>query len=62
LLGYCDRAYTELGTSIDYTEQQEHDKLEQVLNEHFKPEELRALLAEGAQWSDDRAYDEALKV
>jgi len=62
LLGYCNHAYAELGTSIDYTEQQENEKLERALEEHFKPEALSALLAEGARWTDDRVYEEVLRV
>ncbi len=62
LLGYCDRAYADLGTLIDYTEQQEHDKLVAALKKNLKPEVLTTLLAEGANWGDDRVYDEALKV
>jgi predicted ATPase/class 3 adenylate cyclase len=62
LLGYCKRAYADLGTHLDFTEQQEYDKLMAVLAENLKPEALKALLAEGATWDDDRVYNEALKV
>jgi tetratricopeptide (TPR) repeat protein len=62
LLGYCKRAYADLGTHLDFTEQQEYDKLMVVLAENLKPDALKALLAEGATWDDDRVYNEALKV
>jgi tetratricopeptide (TPR) repeat protein len=62
LLGYCNRAYAELDAHMDFTEQQEYDRVVPTLQQNVLPETLNSLLSEGAAWTDDQAYDEALKV
>ena len=62
LLGYCERAYKELDTHLDFTERQEYDKLVALLEQQLSADSLASLRAEGAALSDDQVYDEALKV
>jgi predicted ATPase len=62
LLGYVDAQYRELGQEREPTEQWGYDKLMDALRESLSEDEIAALGAEGATWSEDRAVEEALKV
>ncbi|MBV8461253.1 MAG: hypothetical protein JO009_10235 [Candidatus Eremiobacteraeota bacterium] len=62
LLGYCERAYKDLDTHLDFTERQEYEKLLELLTKELSADSLASLKAEGGALSDDQVYDEALKV
>jgi tetratricopeptide (TPR) repeat protein len=62
LLGYTDARYTALGAQREPTEQWGYDKLMAALRETLSADEIAALGAEGAAWSEDQAVEEALKV
>jgi predicted ATPase/class 3 adenylate cyclase len=62
LLGYVDAQYEQLGTKRQRTDQWAYDKLLAALRESLSEAEIEKLAAEGAEWSEDRAVDEALKV
>ncbi|HTU58376.1 MAG TPA: hypothetical protein VMF89_08080, partial [Polyangiales bacterium] len=62
LLGYVDAQYSVLGMQRQPTEQWGYDKLMSTLREKLTADEIAALEAEGATWSEDRAVEEALKA
>jgi hypothetical protein len=62
LLGYVDAQYTALGMQREPTEQWGCDKLMAALRETLSADEITQLAAEGAEWSEDQAVDEALKA
>jgi predicted ATPase len=62
LLGYVDAQYAALGMQREPTEQWGYDKLIAALRETLSADEIAALGAEGAAWSEDQAVEEALKV
>jgi predicted ATPase len=62
LLGYVDAQYTALGMQRETTEQSGYDKLMAALRETLSADEIAALGAEGAAWSEEQAVEEALKV
>ena len=62
LLGYCSRQYEVDGWSVEYTEQQEYDKLQLLLKRSLEDAELQALTREGATLTEDQAVEEAMRV
>jgi tetratricopeptide (TPR) repeat protein len=62
LLGYVDAQYTALGLQREPTEQWGYDKLMAALRETLSADEIAALAADGAAWSEDQAVEEAFKV
>jgi len=62
LLGYVDTQYALHGYEREGTEQWSCDKLMAGLREALLKDEIAKLTTEGAQWSEDRAVEEALKV
>ena len=60
LIGYCNTAYELDGWVIEYTERQEYEKLQHLFEQELQPDELRALLAEGAAMGEEQAVSEAL--
>ena len=62
LLGYVDSQFAALRIPRGPTEQDGYDKLTVALRNALSPDEIAALAAEGAAWTEDRAVEEALKV
>src|SRR5579872_286637 len=62
LVGFCDTRLAELGGLREYTEQQEYDKLVELLRSSLSEPELRTYLDEGSHWTEDQAVAEALRV
>jgi tetratricopeptide (TPR) repeat protein len=62
LLGCVDAHYAAMGTQREPTEQWGYDKLTAALRETLSADEIAQLSAEGAEWSEDRAVEEALQV
>lgn len=62
LLGFVDGRYTELGMQRELTEKWGYDKLMAALRDALSEEEIKALTAEGATWSDDMAIEAASAV
>jgi predicted ATPase len=62
LLGYVDAQIAALGMQRDPTEQRGYDKFIATLRETLSEDEIAALGAEGAAWSEDKAVEEALKA
>jgi len=60
LLGYVDEQFNQMGYSRECTERWGYTKLMGVLREGLSDDEIEALAAEGAAWSEDRAVEEAL--
>ncbi|MDQ6824992.1 MAG: tetratricopeptide repeat protein [Candidatus Eremiobacteraeota bacterium] len=62
LMGYAQAALIQLGRDPDALERRDMEWLTQPLRDHFGPDTLEKLAAEGAAWSEDRAVEEALKL
>ena len=62
LIGYVDAQYKELGYEREGTEKWGYEKLMAALREQLSDAEIEKLAAEGAAWSEDQAFDEALKI
>jgi len=62
LTGYVDAAYQKLGNRREPTEEWGYQKLLSSLREEIASDELKALMAEGAGWTEDEAAEEALKI
>ena len=62
LLGYVDACFTELGIKREFTEQWGYDKLIVALHAALEEDEIARRSAEGADWDEDYAVMEALKV
>ncbi|MBV8244460.1 MAG: hypothetical protein JOZ38_00910, partial [Candidatus Eremiobacteraeota bacterium] len=62
LLGYADARLRNLEAHLEFTEQQEYDRLLFALRDALGDEERERLMAEGASWNEDRAVAEALLV
>jgi predicted ATPase/transcriptional regulator with XRE-family HTH domain len=61
LLGYVDAQYTALGLQREPTERWGYEKLITALRETLSADEIAALAADGAAWSEDQAVEEALR-
>jgi hypothetical protein len=59
LLGYADLRLAALGAVRQFTEQQEYDRVREVLRDTFDPDELASLIADGGTMTEDRAVKEA---
>jgi tetratricopeptide (TPR) repeat protein len=62
LAGYVDATYQKLGSRREPTEAWAYNKLLISLREEVASDELEALMADGAGWTEDQAADEALKL
>jgi tetratricopeptide (TPR) repeat protein len=62
LTGYVDAAYRKLGSRREPTEVWGYTKLLDSLREKIASDELDALMADGAEWTEDQASDEALRL
>jgi predicted ATPase len=60
LLGFVDARLTALEAPREYTEQQEYERMLRALRAAFGEEELRELMARGAEWIEDGAVNVAL--
>jgi predicted ATPase/class 3 adenylate cyclase len=61
LLGYVDAQYAELGLERESTERWAHERLAALLRERLSQPEMAACAAEGAQMTEERAIDDALR-
>ena len=62
LLGYVNVQYGLLALEREATEKWAHEKLAVTLGARLNAAEIDALAAEGANWSEDRAIEEALGI
>ena len=62
LIGYINLQCKELGLERESTEKWTFDKLMATLRERLSEAEIEKLAAEGAEWSEDRAFEEALRT
>jgi predicted ATPase/transcriptional regulator with XRE-family HTH domain len=62
ILGFVDARIVALETVREYPEQQECDKMLLVLRDALGENELSNLLAEGRNWTEDRAVAEAMLI
>ncbi len=62
LLGYVDARLDAIEALRQYTEEQEHDKMLSALRAALGDDELAKLKAEGASWTEDRAFADALAI
>jgi tetratricopeptide (TPR) repeat protein len=62
LLGYIDARVAALEGVREYTEEQEYEKIVSTLRAHFGEEPLAKLMAEGSNWTEERAVSEATSV
>jgi len=62
LLGYVDEAIRKSEFKREPTEKWSYEKLMGLLREQLSDDEIKALAAEGAGWTDDQAVVEALKI
>jgi predicted ATPase/class 3 adenylate cyclase len=60
LTGYVDAFYQKLGSRREPTEEWGYKKLIASLGEEIASDELAALMADGAGWTEDQAADEAI--
>ncbi len=62
LLGYVDETIRKAEFKREPTEKWSYEKLMGVLREHLSDDEVKALAAEGAGWTEDQAVAEALTI
>jgi tetratricopeptide (TPR) repeat protein len=62
LLGYVNAQYGLLVLAREATEKWAYEKLVETLQERLSAPEMDALVAQGAQWSEDTATEEALSI
>ena len=62
LIGYLNAQLEQLGYQREYTEKWSYEKLVAALHAQMSDPEIEMLAAEGAQWSEERATEEALKL
>ena len=62
LLGYVEASFTKLAVKREHTEQQEYDRMLTAFHTTIDDEQFDLLLAEGRNWSEDRAIAEALSL
>jgi non-specific serine/threonine protein kinase len=62
LIGYVNLQFEQLGYRREYIEQWSYEKLVAALRGQMGDPEIETLAAEGAQWSEERATEEALKL
>jgi tetratricopeptide (TPR) repeat protein len=62
LLGYVDEAIRKAEFAREPTEKWSYEKLMAALQKHLNEEEIKALVVEGAGWSEDQAVAEALSI
>jgi hypothetical protein len=62
LVGYVNVRYAALRMERERTEQWGYDKLMAALRAALNEDEIAQLAAEGAEWSEGQAVEEALKV
>jgi len=62
LIGYVEKCYRDERSTREATEAWGHAQLMARLREQLNEDEITALIAEGAAWSEDLAVQEALKV
>jgi hypothetical protein len=61
-VGYVNAQYRALALEREATEKWGYEKLMVVLHERQSQPEIERLAAEGAEWSEDQAVEEALKI
>lgn len=61
LIGYVDRQYEQLGAQRDISERWGYEKLMVTLRERLSQADIDAFAAEGSNWPEDRAVEEALR-
>jgi len=61
IAGYSASRLAELGAILEYTEQQERDKINAALRDRLGDAQLGALLKEGAALGEDQVIEEALR-
>ncbi|HET9344026.1 MAG TPA: adenylate/guanylate cyclase domain-containing protein [Candidatus Eremiobacteraceae bacterium] len=62
LLGYVDAQNKLLGLERQFTEKWSYERLTAALRDKLGDAEIAAFAAEGVAWSEDQAFEEALKV
>ena len=62
LLGYVEETIRQAEFTREPTEKWSYEKLMAALREHLKDEEIKALVLEGAGWTEDQAVAEALTI
>jgi hypothetical protein len=62
LLGSGLSCYRTAGSEIEPTERRLRDRTLAFLEARFGPDELKALMAEGVAWDDERAIEEMFAV
>jgi predicted ATPase/DNA-binding CsgD family transcriptional regulator len=62
LLGFVDRQLAALGVDRGATEKWVHEQLKAALRDNLRDAELEALMADGAAWSEDHAFEEASQL
>ena len=62
LLGFTEAVFARLEYSREPTEAQEHTRLMAALREQLQEDEITALMADGAAFSEEQAIEEALTV
>ncbi len=62
LLGYINVQLQENGMKREFTEKWAYEHLLGKLREHLSEVEIKKLAAEGAEWSEDQAVEQALRI
>lgn len=62
LMGYVDACCSDVGYKRESTEQWSDGKLLASLRDTLSEDDIARLSAEGANWSEDRAVEEAMRV
>jgi len=62
LAGYVDATYQKLGSRREPTEEWGYNKLLNSLREEIASDQIEALMAEGAGWTEDQTADEVLTL
>ena len=62
LIGYVDAALQPLGSSREFTERGEYERLMATLSESLGADKLATLMKDGARWPAERAVSEALLI
>jgi hypothetical protein len=62
LLGYTVAFYAEGGATREFTELSSHDRLRDVLARSLEESETARLMAQGANWNEDRCVEAAMAI
>jgi len=62
LWGFVDARLEVLGAVREYTEQQEYERVTSLLSDVIGKERLAKLAAQGVEWADETAIEEALRI